>query len=214
LTGILEIPDEPPRQWRGLVSAAIASVAAIVLGIVLARTFALGGFVRGRVLLGLCVPVPAAIVAWGLAGPHRFRTWVTAAAMVVGVACMPIAGAGATPSPARLSHTVDRLGLPGTNVHEVRIGNGRCRPACSEVRRVWKATGSSFVKFSAQVEGALRSREFTVRTFSHRIGAPSIITAENDDLIASFELRAVSLNETRIAGTFIAKGPTPTHSVG
>jgi hypothetical protein len=214
LTGVLEIPDEPLRQWRGLVTAALGGAACIVAGVVLARTFAVGGFVHGRVVLGLCVPIPAAIVAWLLAGADRLRTVVTAVVMVVGVALMPLAASGATPSPARLSAMIDNLRLPGTTQHEVRIGNGRCRPACSEVRRVSTANGSAFAKVSAQVQGALRVRKFTVRLFSHRVGAPTVITAENDKMIANFELRMESLGKTRIAGTFIAKGPTPAHSVG
>ncbi|MEY2419281.1 MAG: hypothetical protein QOG90_1961 [Actinomycetota bacterium] len=214
MTGVLEIPDEPPRQWRGLLAAIVGGAACIVVGVVLARTFAVGGFVRGRLVLGLCVPVPAAIAAWLLAGADRLRTVVTAAVMIVGVLFMPVGAAGATPSPARLSAMVDDLGLPGATLHEVRIGNGRCRPSCSEVRRVSTAKASSFVKVSAQLQGALRVRDFTVRLFSHRVGAPTVITAENDKMTANFELRVVSLAETRIAGTFIAKGPTPAHSVG
>jgi hypothetical protein len=214
LTGILDLPDDTPRPWRGVVAAAIGGVVVIVAGVLLARTFAVGGFERNRPLLGLCIPVPAAIAAWFLAGSHSLRTAITAVVMIVGVAVMPLAASGATPSPARLSAMVDGLGLPGVKVHEMRIGNGRCRPACSEVRRVSTARGIAFAKVAAQLQGALRVRKFTVRLFPHRPGAPTRITAENDDMTAEFELRVVELGETRIAGTFVAKGPPPAHSVG
>ncbi|HVT76484.1 MAG TPA: hypothetical protein VHD87_05600 [Acidimicrobiales bacterium] len=214
MTGILDIPDEPPRVWRGVPAAAISAAACVVAGTVLARTFAVGGLQHARLALGLCVPVPAAIAAWLLAGAHAWRTAVTAVAMVVGIAFMPLASHGATPSPARLSALADHLGLPGVKVHEVRIGNGRCRPSCSEVRRVSTAKGSSFVKTAAELQAALRVRGFTVKLFAHAVGAPTVISAESSRITAEFELRPVDLDVTRIAGTFIAKGPTPAHSVG
>jgi hypothetical protein len=214
LTGILEIPDEPPRAWRGVPSAILGGAIVVVTGVVLARTFGVGGFVRGRVLLGVCVPVPAAIAAWALAGPHRFRTLITALVMVAGVLAMPIAGSGATPSAARLSAMIDGLRLPGEVVHEVRVGNGRCRPACSEVRRTATVRGIAFAKAKARLQVALRLHDFTVREYGHTPGAPTRIDAESDDMLAQFELRMVDLATTRIAIVVIAKGPASDYKVG
>jgi hypothetical protein len=211
---LLDLPDEPRREWRGVGAAALGAAAVVVVGIVVARTFAFGGFERPWLAVQAVVALPAMVVAWLLAGPHRARTWVTAAAMIVGLALQPVATSGATPSPTRLAQIVDALGLPGTTVREVRIGNGRCRPACSELRRTTVARGMSYASARAEVEGLMRARGFAVKMYGHHAGQPERIDANSDTLRAQFELRESSLAVTRIAQVWIAVGPTPSNTVG
>src|SRR5687768_877585 len=102
LANALDIPDEPPRQWRGVPQALVGAAVMLVLGVVLARTFALGGWVRPWLAIEVAVGLPATLAAWLLAGPHPRREWLTAGVLVVSVALLPVAAAGATPSPERL----------------------------------------------------------------------------------------------------------------
>jgi hypothetical protein len=214
LASTLDLPDEPKRQLFGVPAALIGGAAWIAIGIVLARTFAMGGFERSWLAIGATVAIPATIIAWALAGPHRFRTWIAAVVMVVGVVLTPLASSGATPSPARLATIADDLELPGATVRDVRLGSGRCRPACSELRRTAVVRDISYAKVRAQITGILRASGFEVRIYAHRVGQPLRIDAKKRRLLASFELRQVSASETRIASVFIAKGPAPDHEVG
>ncbi len=214
LAAALDLPDEPRRELRGIPAALVAGAIWIAIGIVLARTFAMGGFERSWLAVGATVAVPATIVAWALAGPHRFRTWVAAAVMIVAVALTPLASSGATPSPARLAVIANDLGLPGTTVRDVRIGSGRCRPACSELRRTAVVRDISYAKVRAQITGILRASGFEVRVYAHKVGQPLRIDAKKPRLLASFEVRQVTTSETRVASVFIAKGPPPDHEVG
>lgn len=211
---LLDLPDEPRRRWRGLPVALGAAALVLAGGVVVARTFALGGWERPWLAVQAVVALPAMVTAWLVAGPHRHRTWLTAGVMLAGVVLQPVAVAGVTPSPNRLAAIVDGFELPGETVRDVKIGNGRCRPACSELRRTAVATGMSFTKARAGVEGLLRAHGFTVRFYGYGPGDPLRIDAENDALRAQFELRAVTLDETRIAQVWLAKGPAPAHEVG
>jgi hypothetical protein len=214
LANALDLPDEPPRAWRSPASAAVAAALWLAIGTVLCRTFALGGWERPRVAVGLVLAAPAAIVAWLLVGAHPRRTLITAVAMLVGLLVIPLASAGATPSPARLRQIADAIGVPGKVVHEVQIGNGRCRPACSELRRTSVASGSSYVKYRAQIEGALTARGFEIKRYARRAGEPDRIDAVSERLLVSVDMRMLDLSRTRIAQIYIARGPKPDHSVG
>ncbi|MEY2470059.1 MAG: hypothetical protein QOF21_2757 [Actinomycetota bacterium] len=214
LASALDIPDDEPRVWRGLPAAAIAAALWLVVGVVLVRTFALGGMKSANLIVGASLAVPAMVVAWLCAGPHRPRLLAAAVAMVAGVALIPLASHGATPSPARLAEIADAIGLPGSTVRDSSVGNGRCRPSCTELRRVAVAEGSSFVKVGAQVFAALQTRGFTVKVYPHAVGAPQRIDATSKKLWVSIELRQTTLVKTTIAEVFLAQGPAPDHSVG
>lgn len=211
---LLDIPDEPPRRVRGVVAALVGAAVVIVGGVVLARTFALGGTSRPWLAVQAVVALPAMVVAWLLAGAHPHRTWLAVGAMVVGLATQPVAAAGVVPSAARLAQTVDAIGLPGEITRDVRVGNGRCRPSCSELRRTAVAKGIAYAKARAQVEGILRARGFKVTLYGHRPGEPERIDALSDDLLAQFELRQIALDQTRIAAVWIARGPAADSEVG
>jgi hypothetical protein len=214
LRNALDIPDEPPRQWRGVMQALVGATVLLVVGVVAARTFALGGWVRPWLAIEIVTGVPAAGAAWLLVGPHRRREWVTAGVFVVSLFLLPVGSAGATPSPERLQRIVNAIELPGVTQRDVRVGNGRCRPTCSELRRTAVAKGVSFDKVKAQIEGILRYRGFTVREYGYDTGEPLRIDATSDDYYASFELRNVTPGETRIAHVWIARGPKSEHKVG
>ena len=211
---ILDIPDEPRRDRRGVPAAAIGAAVCIAMGVVCARTLALGGTVRPWPAVEAVVAVPAMIAAWVLVGPHRQRTWITAGVMVVAVIVQPLAASGATPSPTRLARIVDHLGFPGETRHEVRIGNGRCRPACSELRRVTVVRNQSYVSARADFEGNLRARGFEIRQYGHHAGEAERIDAQNDDYMVQLELRIIGVGVTRVSQVWVARGPTPRHSVG
>lgn len=211
---LLDLPEEPARTIRGVPAAVIGVVVVVVGGVILARTLALGGTTRPWLSVQAALALPAMIVAWLLVGPHQWRTGLTVAAMTLGLVLQPLATSGATPSPARLAQTVDSLGLPGDNPRDVYIGNARCRPACSELRRTTVARGISYAKARARVEGLMRVHGFKVRMYGHRAGAPERIDAESDDLLVQFELRQVALGETRVASVWLPRGPTPDTEVG
>lgn len=210
----LDIPDEPPRQYRGLAAALAGGSAWLIFGVIGVRTFAVGGWLHARLWIGLCVIVPAMLATWLLADPLRWRTVVTAAVMVVGCLLIPVASAGATPSTSRLAQIADGFHIPGKLVNEVRIGTGRCRPACSEIRRVAMVRGSSFAKVRSYVGTVMRAQGFEVREYGFARGAPARIDAVKAHLAVAFELRAADLDVTRIAETVVALGPAPAHSVG
>jgi hypothetical protein len=210
----LEIEDEPSRAWRGVPLAIGGAVVCIVAGVVAARTFALGGWPSPLLPIGLLVAVPAMVAAWSLAGNHERRLVITAVAMVAGLVTIPIASSGATPSTGRLVEFANHLSLPGTVVREVRIGSGRCRPACSELRRTSVMDGISFVKVVSQHRIALASRGFTVKEYAHAVGEPTRIDGVRGKIAVSLELRRIDEVRTRIASVFLAEGPTPDTSVG
>jgi len=214
LSHALEIPDDAPRQWRRLPLAVVAAAAWLVVGVVIARTFALGGMERRVLLVGALLAIPAGLGVWLAAGPHRFRTAASAIAMVLGVALIPLASAGATPSTGRLAELADSIGLPGTTIRDRAIGNGRCRPACSELRRTAVVDGISIVKVRAQVVGALKSAGYEVRVYSHAPNAPQRIDAGGKKVLVSLELRRTTEARTTIAAVFLAQGPAPDHEVG
>lgn len=211
---LLDLPDEPERQWRGVAAALVGAAVALVVGVVVARTFALGGYARPWLAVQAVVALPALLAAWFFAGPHRLRTVVTVGVVVAGLALQPVATSGTTPSPQRLGDIVDGFGLPGETVRDVHVGNGRCRPACSELRRVSMARGLAYAKARAQVEGLMRARGFEVLMFGHHPGEPERIDARNDHLRAQFELRVVELGVTRISQVWITLGPRPDRQVG
>jgi hypothetical protein len=186
----------------------------MLVAIVVARVFAVGGWVRPWLAVGTLVSVPATVVAWVLAGPLRYRTSLTAALLVASVLSLPLALTGATPSVGRLAQIIDGLGLPGKTAHEVRIGSGRCRPACSEIRRTIIARGSSLSKFQAYTIAAFKTNGYAVREYPYGPGQPIRVDAKRGKVLASLEIRPVDLDTTRIALTVIADGPTPAHSVG
>lgn len=210
----LELPDEPRSITRGPVLAGAGVALVLAAGVVLARTFALGGWRSSNLLVGLVLGVPALAATWLLAGPHRHRTLMSAAAVVVAVALVPIASAGATPSTARLSSIVDAIELPGRVQREVRIGNGRCSNACSEIRRVAVVDRLAFAKVYGQVYFALRTHGFKVKLYKYDVGAPARIDAQYKNILLSVELRSIPTNRTRIATVALADGPTPSTSVG
>lgn len=214
LRDALEIPDEPRSFTRGPLPALVGAAAALAVGVVAARTFALGGLPSANLVVGSTLALPALLVAWALAGPHRHRTLLTAVAVVAAVALVPLASAGATPSTARLAALVDDIGLPGRVQRETRIGNGRCRIACSEIRRVAVVERLAFAKVHGKVYFALRSRGFEVKLYDYAVGAPARIDAKYKKILVSVELRAVGENRTRVATVVLADGPAPSHSVG
>lgn len=211
---LLDLPDEPSFQWRGARTGLLGAAAVLAAGVVAARTFALGGSIRPWLAVQAVLAVPAMLVAWLLIGPHRRRTWITAGVMVAGLLLQGVAASGATPSPARLSRMIDSFGLPGETVRDVHVGNGRCRPACSEVRRVSIARNIAYAKARARIEGLMRAHGFTVTMYGHHAGEPERIDAEKDKLRVQFELRVAKLGETHIAHVWIADGPTPDNEVG
>lgn len=211
---LFDLPDEPKRQLRGPVAAAVATLVVLVAGVVVARTFALAGSTRPWLTVQLVLAVPAMVVAWLAAGPHRQRTWIVVAAMVVALVLQSVASSGITPSPARAAQLVDDLGLPGELIRETKVGNGRCRPSCSELRRVSVAKNISYAKARANVEGLLRAHGFTVKMYAHAPGAPERIDAANDDFLVQFELRQVAPGETRISAVWLARGPRSDFEVG
>ena len=211
---LLDLPDEVRRPWRGPVAAGVGGVVVLVAGVVVARTFALAGSTRPWLTVQAVVAIPAMVVVWLLAGPHLWRTRLVALAMVAGLATQPFATSGITASPQRLAQTVDHIGLPGDVVRQVFVGNGRCAPACSELRRTVRVKGVAYAKARAQVEGIMRARGFKVTLYGHRAGQPERIDAVSDDLLAQFELRSVAPDETRVASVWIVRGPTPKNEVG
>ena len=211
---LLDIPDEPPRQRRGVAAALSGAAVVLIAGVVVARTFALGGWVRPWLAVEAVLAVPAMIVAWVLAGPHPRRTWITAAVMMVGVLLQPLAAAGATPSLPRLAQIVDDVGLPGTTIRDVRVGNGRCRPACSELRRTSVARGIAYAKARGQVDSALRAQGYEIKAYGHRAGQPERIDARKGKVFVQIELRHTQLDETRIAQVWITLGPRPDTQIG
>ncbi|MBA2607815.1 MAG: hypothetical protein H0U92_02645 [Actinobacteria bacterium] len=210
----LDLPDEPRRARRGLLIAAIAAVAWMVLGVVVARMLAIGGWKSPLLPLGSLLAIPALTIAWVLAGNHRHRMAITVAAMAVSLVAIPFASAGATPSTGHLASIADDIGLPGKTQREIRIGDGRCRPACSELRRTSVIDGISFVKAVAQARIILLSRGYAVREYGHRVGAPTRIDASRRKVLVSLELQSITPTRTRIAAIFLAQGPTPDTSVG
>ncbi|MDP1794238.1 MAG: hypothetical protein Q8K63_08895 [Acidimicrobiales bacterium] len=214
MSSILDIPDEPRRVYRSPLTGGVAAAALIALGVVLARTFALGGWSRPTLSVGIATALPALLAAWSVTGPHRLRTVVAAVAAVLGVVAIPIAASGATPSPARLATLADEIGLPGRVTREVRIGDGRCRSACSEIRRTAIAADISFAKAYARTHGALQSAGYETRRFAYSAGAPAIIHARKGKILVQLELRDLGPGRTRLAAVFLADGPTPDTSVG
>lgn len=211
---LLDLPDEPPRQWRGLAASLVGGAVVLVAGVVVARTFALGGWVRPWLAVEAVLALPAMLVVWVLAGPHPQRTWLTTACMVAGLLLQPLAAAGATPSVARLAQIVDSVGLPGEHVRDVRVGNGRCRPACSELRRTSVARGIAYAKARGQVDGALRANGYELKVYGRRAGEPERMDARKGKIFVQIELRQTKLDETRIAQVWITRGPRPSNQVG
>ncbi len=214
MTSILDLPDEPPRQWRGPVLGALVGGAWIVVGIIVARTFALAGWTRPALPLVLVIAVPAVLLAWIATGPAPARSGLAAAAAVIGVAVMPLASSGITPSTARLSATTDRIGMPGRTIREVRIGDGRCRTACSELRRTTIVTGMSFRKAYGLTLGALKARGYVTKAYAFGVNAPARIDATRGKVLVSLELRDEGGGKTRVACVVLVKGPRPDTSVG
>ena len=208
LARALDIPDEEPRSYRGVMPALLASIVWLAVGVALARTFALGGMVRSHLLVGLVVVVPTMVIAWLAVGPSRWRTASVVVAMVVGLALMPLASHGATPSPARLQQVADAIGLPGKTVRDRTAGTGRCRPICSELHRRSVVDGVSFVKARAQVIGILKARQFAVTE------SPTKARATRGRLAIQVTLTQTSLDRTTVNLDVFALGPTPAHSVG
>ncbi len=167
-----------------------------------------------NVIVGAVLAVPAMILAWLCAGPHSPRLAAAVVAMVVGVALIPLASAGATPSPQKLAKIADALELPGHTVRDRAVGNGRCRPTCSELRRTAVAEGSSFTKVGAEVFAVLSRRGFTMRTYPHTADEPLRIDAISKKLWVSIELRRTTLVRTTISAVFLAQGPAPEHEIG
>ena len=205
LATALDIPDDEPRVWRGLPAAAIVSAVWLVGGVVFARTFALGGTTSPHLIVGGLLAVPAMVAAWVLAGPNAPRLVAAVVAMAAGVALMPFASHGATPSPHRLSEITDAIGLPGKTATEKLSGNGRCRPLCSTVERDMYADGMSFAKVRAQTIGILKARGF-------RVTGDRVATSPKMDIL--FQLTSVTLTRTKLHLSVVANGPTPTASVG
>lgn len=211
---LFDLPDEPRRRVRGPLAAAVVALVLLAAGVVVARTFALAGTARPWLSVQLVLAVPAMVGTWLAAGPHRHRTWIVVGAMVAALALQPVTASGITPSPSRVAQIVDALGLPGRTVRESSVGNARCRPACSELRRVSSVTGISYAKARANVEGLLRAHGFKVHVYPHSAGAPERIDAQNDEFLVQFELRSVSQTTTRIASVWLARGPRSDFEVG
>lgn len=186
----------------------------IAIAVVVARTFAVGGWTSPVLPLGSLLALPATTVAWVLVGNHDRRTTIAAAAMIVGLLAMPVASAGATPSTGRLASIANNLDLPGTVERDVRLGDGRCRPVCSELRRTSVVDGIAFAKARTQVRAALVGHGYSVRVYAHAVGAPQRIDAAKGKVLVSLELRLLNDGRTRIAAVFLAQGPAPNTSVG
>ena len=197
-----------------MTSALVCGLAATVAGSSIARTFALGGTTRPLFAVGVLTAVPPLVIAWLVAGPHAPRMLAAAAAMTLGIAAIPIASSGATPSAARLEQIADGLNLPGRIERNRTLGNGRCRDACSEVRRVTLVEDIAFAKFVGQLHGVLYAKHYTVKEYAHHQGEPLRIDASKGKVLAQFEIRFIDLGKTRVASIFIADGPEPTHRVG
>jgi hypothetical protein len=209
----LELPDDEPTPWGWRV-AAVAVAAWIALAVAGARVLALGGYRWPLLIVGSLLAIPAALLAWALASAERHRTWITGAAMLAAVACIPLAITGATPSTARLAEIADGIGLPGRVVRDHRLGNGRCRPACSEIRRVAFVDDDSLAAVEFGVTSAFRRRGYELTIYPHASGVPARIDAKRGRTLVSVEIASITLARTRIATVFIAQGPAPHHSVG
>lgn len=194
--------------------AVVAAIMWIVLGVVVARSFAIGGWTSPILPLGSLLAIPAMTLAWVLVGNHPRRTTIAAAAMIAGLVAIPVASTGATPSTGRLASIANDIDLPGTIERDVRIGDGRCRPVCSELRRTSVVGGIAFVKARTQVRAALVGHGYSVRVYAHAAGAPQRIDAAKGKILVSLELRLLSDGRTRIAAVFLAQGPAPDTSVG
>jgi hypothetical protein len=214
VSSILDIPDEPRRVWRGPVLGGVTAAVWIAVGVVVARTFALGGWTRPALPVVCVVAIPAVLIAWAVTGAVASRAAVAALAAVVGLAVTPLATSGITPSTARLSALADHIGMPGRTVREVRIGDGRCRTACSEIRRISVVEGMSFTKAYGLTLGALKARGYDTKRYAFAPNAPARIDASRGKILVSLELRNQGQGRTRVAAVFLAKGPRPDTSVG
>ena len=134
--------------------------------------------------------------------------------MVLALALQPLATSGATPSTARLQQIIDDIGLPGETIGEVRVGNGRCRPSCTELRRTSVVKGMSYAKVRGQIDGLMRAHGFELKVYGHHPGQPERIDASSDRFLVQLELRDIGLAETRVAQVWIARGPAPEGRVG
>lgn len=178
------------------------------------RTWALGGWTRPWLAAGVVVIIPAIVAAWILAGPIRERTAVVTAVLVVGVVGLPFAVMGATPSTAQLVKITNSMRFPGDVQRDVRVGSGRCRPACSELRRTLLVSGVGFAKARSGVMTSLRYRKFEIKEYGRVAGAPLRIDAQRNKIKISIELREVDLDNTRIALIVLVDGPAPDYEVG
>lgn len=178
------------------------------------RAWALGGWTRPWLAAGAVVIVPAMVASWVLAGPIRERNAVVTAVLVVGIVGLPFAVMGATPSTAQLVKITNSMRFPGEVQRDIRVGSGRCRPACSELRRTLLVSGVGFAKARSGVMTSLRYRNFTIKEYGRVAGAPLRIDAQRNKIKISIELREVDLDNTRIALIVLVDGPAPDYEVG
>ncbi len=209
----LHVADEP-SAWPGWRLAAVAVVTWLVIAVVMSRVFALGGFRSPTLIVGSLLALPAALLAWGLAATERHRTWITALAMMVAVALLPLATHGATPSTGRLAEIADGLQLPGVVARDHRLGNGRCRNACSEIRRVAFVDEEPEAAVEFRITSTLKKRGYQVTLYPHAPLTPQRIDAKRGKILVSIEIRIISVTRTRIAEIFLTEGPAPDTSVG
>lgn len=220
---LLDLPDEAGDAGtardrglrRGVVLATAVPVLWLALGIVAARTFALGGLPNHWLIVGGLLGGGAALLSWLLIGPGEQRTLWAVAFLVIGLALVPVASSGATPSVGRLSHMADDLGLPGRVVREDgRKGNGRCRPACSELHRVVVSETSSFTKVRTQVSNALKQHGYLVHVYGTSPTEPQRMTATSKKAKIEVVMLRTSTVRTTIELFLFAQGPEGSSQIG
>ncbi|HVE94234.1 MAG TPA: hypothetical protein VNB24_04890, partial [Acidimicrobiales bacterium] len=169
---------------RGALAATLIPVLWIAAAIVVARVFAVGGWSNHWLVVGALLAIPAAALSWYLIGPGEQRSLWAASFVVIGLVLVPVASSGATPSTGRLADVADGLDLPGKTVRtDGAKGNGRCRPACSELHRVVVSEQSSFTKIRTQVTNALKDNGYLVRVYGTGPDEPQRMTAKSNKVI-------------------------------
>ena len=210
-------PEHSTRRSarRGALAATIVPALWIGVAIVVARTFAIGGWSNHWLVVGALLALPAAALSWYLIGPGGQRSlWVVAFA-VIGLVLVPVASSGATPSTGRLEDVAGSLGLPGRIVRTDGIkGNGRCRPACSELHQVVVTDKSSFTKVRTQVSNALKAREYDVRVYGTSPKEPQRMTARSDKVVIEVVMLRTSTVVTTIELFLFAQGPEGANEIG
>lgn len=187
----------------------------LAVAIVLARLLAVGGWSNHWLAVGALLAVPAAALSWLLIGPGEQRSMWAFSFVVIGLVLVPVASSGATPSTGRLADIADNLGIPGKTARtDGAKGNGRCRPACSELHRVVVNDGSSFTKMRTQVSNALKERGYNVHVYGTSPDQPQRMTARSDKVVIEVVMLRTSIVRTTIELFLFAQGPEGSSKIG